>query len=835
MSRLRQTVRRLLRAPGFAITVVLTLALGIGATTAMFSWVHTVLLQPLPVPEPERLVNLSAPGPKPGSQSCGLAGDCEQVFSYPMFRDLEAAQDAFTGLAGYRFFRANLAHDGTTLAGAGVLVSGSYFDVLRLEPALGRLITSADEPQVGESAVAVLGYDYWQSGFGGDPTVLGRTIVANGAPLTIIGVAPEDFSSTTIGARPQIFVPLSMRWVMEPTVPRNAEDRLAYWIYAFGRLRPRVTMDQAAASINGIYRGILQEVEAPLNAFLPPDVLERFEQKAIGVTPGAQGQSEIPRTASQPLKLLLGVTGLVLLIACVNIANLLLARGAARTGELAVRAAIGASGRRLLTHSLSEAAVLALVGGVASLPVTAAILAGIQAMIPIVEVGMALEIELDAATFAFAGFVTLGTLLLFGSIPAIKAARTDAGTVVKGQASQAASGRKMVRFRASLATAQIALSMLLLALAGLFTQSLMNVARVNLGMNAESLVTFTVSPRLNGYSPERTVNVFDRLEEALAAEPGIVDVAAAVVPLITDTTSRNDVTVQGFDAAVGADLNASYNVVSAGFFRAMSIPLLAGREFGAADAVGGPRVAVVNQAFLRKFGLGADALGTRFAEGTGDAASLDIEIVGIAADAKYSTVKGDIPPQYFLPRRQNDNIGTLTFYVRGAVGPDALFATIRRVANGVDPNLPIANLMTMETTVENNVYLDRMVALFSSAFAGLATLLAAIGLYGVLAYNVAQRMRELGVRLALGATPTRLGVLVLRQVGWMALIGMLLGLLVAVIAGRAVAALLYGLSGNEAGVLAAAALVLASVIALASYLPARRAAKVEPLVALRHE
>lgn len=835
MTNFPYAVRHLLGRPGFSVVVVAMLALGIGATTAMFSWVHTMLLQPLPVSEPEQLVNLSAPGPKPGSNSCSFAGDCDNVFSYPMFRDLQAQQEVFTGIAGHRFFRANLAYEGQTLASAGVLVSGNYFDVLGLTPAVGRLFVPADEPQVGESAIVVLSYNYWRSAFGGDPGVVGRTVVVNGETLSIVGVGPAGFSGTTIGAQPQIFVPLSMRWLMEPTVPRNAENRLAYWIYAFARLRPGVTIEQASAAINIIYSGILNDIEAPLNEFLPPDVLERFRQKRIGLAPGAHGQSDIPQAAGQPVTLLFGVTTLVLLIVCVNIANLMLARGAARTGELAIRASIGASPRNLLLQSLTEAALLAAIGGLCSLPLAAGILAGIEAMLPIVQVGSGLRIELNATVFGFAAAVTLATVLLFGSIPAIKAMRTDPGLVVKGQASLAASSRGMTRFRASLATAQIALSMLLLGLAALFTQSLMNVARVNLGMNVDSLVTFAVSPRLNGYSPQRTMRVFDELEEALAAEPGVTDVASAAVALITDSNSRNSLTVQGFDAGPATDTASSMNAVSAGFFGAMQIPLLAGREFGQVDVGDAPRVAVVNESFLRKFGLGMDAIGTRFAQGSGDGVELDIEIVGIAADAKYSTVKDEIPPQYFLPRRQIDSLGTLAFYVRGSANPDALFATIRRVANAVDPNLPVANLMTMETTIENNVFFDRMVALFSGAFAAVATLLAAIGLYGVLAYNVAQRTRELGVRLALGATPERLRGLVLRQVGWMALIGLALGLVSAVLIGRAAAALLFGLTGDDPDVLAAAAIVLACIVAAAGYLPARRAARVAPMEALRYE
>jgi predicted permease len=678
MLQLRLTFRRLVRTPSFTITVVLMLALGIGATTAMFSWVHSVLLRPLPVPEPDRLVNLSAPGPKPGSTSCGIAGDCDQVFSYPMFRDLEREQNVFTGIAGQRFFRANLAYDGEPFAGAGVLVSGNYFDVLGIEPAAGRLITPGDEPRLGESAVVVLSYDHWQKAYGGDPGAVGRTLLVNGASLTVIGVAPKGFSGTTLGIQPHVFVPLTMRWIMEPTVPRDDANRLAYWVYAFARLRPGVSIEQASSALNGIYSGILAEIEAPLNAFMPADVLERFKAKRIEISPGAHGQSRFPRVAGQPLGLLLGVTSLLLLIVCVNIANLLLARGAARTGELAIHASIGASRRHLFAGSLAEAAVLAVIGGAASLPIAAALLAGIDAMLPIVEAGAGFDIEIDKTVLAFCAALTLATVLLFGSIPAIKAVTTSPGLVVKGQASQAASTRGMARFRGSLATAQIALSMLLLALAGFFAQSLLNVARVDLGMNVDSLATFAVSPRLNGYDRERTMSVFERIEESLAAEPGIVAVASASVPLLTDSNSRNDVQVRGFDAGPSTDTNAHANHVSAGFFRAMEIPLLAGREFAPADTLGAPRVAVVNQTFLRKFGLGMDAIGTRIGVSFDDGIDPDIEIVGIAADAKYSTVKDEIPPQYFLARRQDDNIQTLAFYVRGTLDSEALLAAIRR-------------------------------------------------------------------------------------------------------------------------------------------------------------
>lgn len=832
MGNLRYAARQIVRRPVLSIIVVTMLAIGIGATTAMFSLVHSFLLQPLPVAAPDELVNLGAPGPKPGSTSCSFAGDCSQVFSYPMFRDLEAGQSVFTNIAGHRFFRANLSFDGRTRAGGGTLVSGGYFQVLGIRPAAGRLFTPADEPQVGESAVVVLSYAFWQSAFGGED-VIGATLVVNGIPLTIVGVAPKGFSGTTIGAEPMVFVPLSMRWLMEPTVPTKPDDRLAYWIYAFARLRPGVTVEQATAGINSLYSGILNDVEAPLNDFLPDDVLERFKRRTITITPGARGQSEIPSASSQPLSILFGLTAVVLLLVCVNIANLLLARAAARAGEFAIRASIGASPRHLLLQSMSEAAALAVLGGLLSIPLAALVLRGIEAMIPTTDVGAGFDIDLSSTAMIFAAAATLGTVLLFGLLPAIRATRTQPGEFVKGQAAQAASTSSMTRFRNGLATTQIAFSMLLLALAGLFTQSLANVARENLGFDADSIVSFTVSPRLNGYDPDRTMRVFDAIEDALAARPGVRAVSAARVAMIANNNSRNVVTIGGFEAEPTDNVAISTNDISTNFFATLGIPILAGREFEPADTLDRPRVAVVNQTFLSKFGLGMDAVGRRFGEGTGDGVDLDVEIVGIAADAKYSAVKDEVPPQYFLPRRQDDSIGTLTYYVRAAMEPELLFGTIRSTVASIDPQLPVASLVAMEQTIDENVFLDRMVAIFSAGFAVLATLVAAIGLYGVLAYNVAQRQHELGVRLALGATPSRLRDMVLGHVGRMALVGIALGLVAAVVVGRAAAALLFGLSGSDPVIFAASALVLAGVIVAAGWLPARRAARVAPMAALR--
>jgi predicted permease len=391
----------------------------------------------------------------------------------------------------------------------------------------------------------------------------------------------------------------------------------------------------------------------------------------------------------------------------------------------------------------------------------------------------------------------------------------------------------MARFRRSLATVQITFSMVLLVLAGLFAQSLANVARVDLGLKADSVATFSVSPVLAGYTPERTTALSRRIEEQVAALPGVVSVTSAMVPVITGNGWGTNVSVQGFEAAPDADTNAQYNLVTPGFFETLQIPLLAGRDFTQADIAGRPRVAIVNETFAAKFGLGADVIGKRMAQG--DGGELDIEIIGLAKDAKYSEVKDDVPPQFFLARYQEQELGFMTFYARSRLAPEDMLASMTRVVAELDPNLPVEQLATLPDVVRDNTFLDRMIGTLSAGFALLATLLAATGLYGVLSYSVAQRTRELGVRQALGATPGRLRSMVLRQVGWMGLAGGVAGLLLAVILGRAAEAVLFGLSGYDPAVLGGAAILLATVVLGAGYLPARAASSIDPLEALRHE
>ena len=830
---LHRALRRLSGNPGFTLIVVLTLALGIGANTAMYSLFHQVLLQPLPVPNPERLVLLGSTGPKSGSVSCSSMGECDQVFSYPMLRDLEREQTVFTGLAAHRAFGVSIAAEGTrAVSGEGVAVNGAYFSVLQLAPALGRLIGPEDEPRVNEGHVVVLAYDYWQNHFGGDKDVLGKVLTINGQSMTVVGVAPEGFSGASLGSRPQVFVPLTMRWLMQPQFPESAENRLSYWVYLFGRLKPGVTVEQAERAINVPYRSIINNVELPLNAFGSEQYLANFKEKSLQLAPGERGQSRALNNAALPLTLLFAVTLMVLATACVNIANLLLARGAMRARELALRSAMGASRLQLVGQLLAETGLLALLGCAASLPIAVATLDFITAIMPAEAVDR-LVIGVSGAAIMFAVVASAVTALLFGLFPALVVTRVSPGGVLKEQSGQHSRGRGTASFRRILATAQITFSMVLLVMAGLFAQSLANVARIDLGLSAESVATFSVAPELNGYSTARSSELFRRIEDELGALPGVTGVASSMVPLASGSSWGGNVSVQGFEAGPDTDADARYNQVSPGFFRTLGIPLLSGRDFSDADSPGRPKVAIVNETFAEKFGLGADVVGKRMAIGSGGA--LDIEIIGLVADAKYSEVKEEAPPQFFLPRYQDEELGFMNFYVRGTLAPENMLASMSNVVATLAPDLPVNGLATLPDVIDENTFLDRMISLLSGGFALLATLLAAIGLYGLLSYSVAQRTRELGVRQALGATPSRLRAMVMRQVGWMAVIGGAIGLVLAVLLGRTAESVLFGVSGYDPFVLVAATVLLGAVVAAAGYLPARRATRVNPIEALRHE
>ncbi|MEP7117830.1 MAG: ABC transporter permease [Acidobacteriota bacterium] len=827
---LRLAVRTLLKTPFVTTIAVVSLALGIGANTAIFSLFNRMLLSPLPVPEASALVNLVAPGPKPGSNNCGQAGECENVFSYPMFRDLERVQTGFTGLAAHQLFSANLATRGQTLTADGVLVSGSYFPTLGVQPALGRVLTPADDVTPGGHPLVVISHAFWVSHFATSPGVLGEALTVNGQTLTIIGVAARGFDGTTLGATPRVFVPITMRALMVPG-RNDFENRRSYWAYLFARLQPGMSLAQAHAALDTHYRAIITQVEAPLQIGMSDQTMARFKAKALQLQPGARGQSSVHTEARAPLMLLLGVTVLVLVIACANIANLLLARAAGRAAEMGVRLSIGASRAQIVRQLLVESVTLALLGGLAGMVVARWTLSAVTALLPPESVNT-VPSGSDPAMLLFTLAVALLSGIVFGLYPALHSTRPDLVSVLKGNAGQPSGARSASRFRTTLATSQIALSMALLVAAGLFTKSLYNVSRVDLGLKAEQLVTFGVAPELNGYTAAQSVAFFARVENALAALPGVTSVGASRIPLLSGSNYGSSVAVQGFEAGPDTNTNASFSSIGPGLFATLGVPFMGGRDFTAADALGAPKVAIVNQAFARKFNLGDHAVGARMGTRR-DATALDIEIVGLVQDAKYSQVKDAVPPQFFTPYRQDERAGASAFYVRTSADASALLGAVQAAVKALDPNLPIENPKTMAQQVRENVFLDRMISTLSAGFAVLATVLAAVGLYGVLAYTVAQRTREFGLRMALGADAGMVRNLVLGHVGRMTAIGGLAGLAVAIGLGRLARSMLFELEGYDPAVLAVSTLLLAVVAFGAGLVPAVRASRVAPMTALR--
>ena len=831
MSGLRHAVRALFRTPFVTVVAVVSLALGIGANAAIFSLFEQLLLRPLPVDAPDRLVNFAAPGPKTGGTSCDSTGDCDEVFSYPMLRDLKNTHAGLSGIAAHKLVGVNLAYRGETLNSQGVLVSGGYFQVLGLIPTVGRLLRPEDDQEPGASPVVVLGHDYWRTRFDANSDVVNQTLIVNGQAFTIVGVAPAGFNGTNVLSRPQVFIPLSMRGVLQPNFD-GFDDRRSYWVYLFARLEDGVTLDQAHAAINVPYAAIINDVEVPLQEGMSEQTMARFKTREILVENGRRGQSDVEGDATAPLLLLFGVTGLVLLIACSNIANLLLARGANRSGEMAVRLSLGASRWQLVKQLLTEATVLAALGGIAGLFVANWTLGLIGSLLP-AEALLVMTLQVDETAILFVAALTIGTGFLFGLYPAVHSTRPDLASSLKEQAGQPAGTRSARRFRTALATVQIGLSMVLLVSAGLFTRSLVNVSRIDLGLDLEQLITFGVSPALNGYEPQRSRDLFERLEADLAAIPGVTDVAAARVPLLGGSNWGAAVTVEGFEAGPDTDISSRFNHVGAGYFWALGNPLLSGREFSLADRLDAPKVAIVNEQFARKFDLGNNAVGMWMSNDRDG--ELDIQIIGLARNAKYSSVKDEIPPLFFLPYQQNESIDAMTFYIRSPLDVDQLLATVPQVVAQLDPNLPVENLRLMEAQIQESIFIDRIISVLSAGFAGLATLLAAIGLYGVLAYTVAQRTREIGLRMALGADAGRVQALILRQVGWMTLIGGTTGLALALGLGRVARSMLFELEGHDPVVLIGAVLGLALVALVAGAIPALRASRIDPMRALRYE
>ena len=832
---LRYGLRMLRKNPGFTAVAVLTLALGIGANTAIFSLTDQVLLRLLPVENPEQLVVLRSPGPNPGHTWSD--GDDSTSFSYPMYRDLRDKNQVFAGLAACRPLTVNVAGQGGTERAEADLVSGNFFEVLGVRPALGRVFTSQDETSPGANPVAVLSYGYWTRRLGNDPGILNKQIIVNGTGLTVVGVARAGFDGVQIGWMPDVYLPITMKAQMTPGW-NGLEDRKDHWVPVLGRIKPGLAREKAEAAIQVTYQPILQFEVASLH--MTDKTRAQFLGKKLLLDPGSRGRPILQRDAQEPLLFLMAMVGLVLLIACANLASLLVARGEARQREIAVRLAMGAGRLRLFKQFLTESLLIALAGGLAGLLVAWWCLGGLIHALTVSAGAQGLHTQLDPRVLLFSLALSLFTGLLFGLAPAMRSTRADLHATLKEQGASVSSGTASVRMRKILIVSQMALTGVLLVGAGLFATSLGNLRHANLGLRPDHVIQFSVTPRLSGYSPAQTVAFVDRLRQTIAALPGVRAVGFAEIPVFQNDDSSGNVTVEGYTAAPDEDMDVMRNRVGPNYFSTMGIPLIAGREFSASDAGTSPKVGIINEKMARRFFAGRNPIGLHVGQGSGSSVHLDIEIVGVVEDSKHDDARDPVRPFLYQPYAQEtasviNTAGQATFYVRTEQRPDSLAATLRQLVQSLDADLPVYDLKTLAQQVDDSMIAERLLSILSVSLGVLASLLAAVGLYGVMAYRVARRTQEIGIRMALGATRKSVAWMVLGEVVRLTALGLAIGLPAAYGLGKLVESQLFGVKASNPLVFILGTTLLAAVALLAGWLPARRATKVDPIVALRYE
>ncbi len=827
----RYGIRRLIKAPGFTVVAVLTLALGIGVNTAIFSLLNQVLLRALPIRQPEQLVILSSSGPREGHIKSD-APDSGEAFSYPMYKDLRDNNQVFSGLLGRYAASLNITFQGQTERVAGELITGNYFDVLGVRPALGRTLTPDDDLTPGAHTVAVLSHRFWERRFASDATVLNQTMVINGQIMTIVGVAQQGFAGVQVGQTPDIFIPMTTKAQMTPNWD-GLSDRKDYWMTILGRLDPALGRAQAEEGLKPLYRGLL-ESEAPLQGSMSPEKKEQFLSRPLILQDGSQGRQILQTDTREPLLMLMGMVGLVLLITCANLASLLITRGVARQKEISIRQALGASRFRLVRQLLVESLVLALAGGLLGLLVAGWTLAGLLQWVPEGEGlgGISAELDLRMLAFNFALSILAG--LIFGLLPALKTTRTNLAAALKDQGRNASTGVAHAGLRKGLVVAEVALTVVVLVAAGLFARSLYNLKKTDVGMRTERLLTFSLAPELNGYNPARSIAFFGQLQESLAALPGVEGVSAAEVSLFSNSDYGSNVTIEGYTPGEEERMDVGRNIIAPGYFSTLGVPLIAGREFTIQDGAQSQKTAIINESMARHYFGEASPLGRRMKFG-GPKGTLDMEIVAVVKDSKHTNVRSKVKHFVYTPYPQRPKLGEMTFYVRTTQKPEAMAATLRQEVAQLDASLPVFNLRTLSEQIDESIFNDRFLALLSSAFGLLAAMLAVIGIYGVMSYTVTQRTQEIGIRMALGAQTRDVLKLIVKQGMWLAGIGVGIGLSASFALTRLMKSLLYGVSATDTLTFIGVSVLLASVAFVACYVPARRAARTDPMVALRYE
>jgi predicted permease len=827
----RYGLRMLAKNPGFTLIAILTLALGIGANTAIFSLLNQVLLRRLAVQNPGELVVLKSPGPKRGH--VWSDGDDSEIFSYPLYKGLAKNTAVFSGMLARFEFAASIASHGQTDRGSGELVTGNYFEVLGVRPALGRVLSPADDDVQGAHPVLVLSHAYWTRHFGGDAGVLNQTTLVNNTEMTIVGIAQAGFSGIQVGHTPDIFVPMTMKAQMTP-IRNGLDDWNDSFLAVLARRKPGVSTEQAQAGINVDYPGLLEQ---QVKSFSHADAKGRqeFLSKKIVLYPGAQGRTVAQRDSGPALMALFAMVALVLLISCTNVANLLLAKAAARQREFAIRSALGASPGRMMRQLLVESFLCALGGGGLGLILSTWIM-NILTQAVVSEAGVqGVTARVDGSVLGFAAAATGVSALLFGLIPAWRATRIGVSQMLKDQGSTTSAGPGHVRSRKYLVAGQVAFTLLLLTGGALFSRTLWNLRKQNLGLSTENLITFSISPQLSGYNDARTVALVDQLRERLGVLPGVLGVGSSQIPVLTGTDMGTNITVEGRQNLDTDDRHVNFDAVSPNYFSAMRIPLLSGREFNAADTATGTKVAIINEAMAKEFFPKRNPIGVHFALGEGNAVKPNIEIVGVVKDAKEGHVRDTRRPYFYQAYSQFGKLSGMSFYVRSQQEPLLIANTLRETVRRADANLPVYDLKTVQRVVDEDLFAERAIAGLSAAFGALAALLAALGIYGVLAYLVVQRTREIGIRVALGAATGQVRWLVFKEVGWMVLAGAAVGLPLAYALARLGESLLYGVHAGDVPAYAASLGIICLVAFAACYIPSRRATRIDPMVALRYE
>ncbi len=832
-------LRQLRRSPGFAVTAILTLALGIGANTAIFSLLDQALLRALPVRDPSALVTLEDSGTAwNGSISMG-GGEQKDYFSYPTYQYLRDHAHDFSGLVAITLTQVGLTHNSASQFVSAEVVSGNYFDVLGINPAAGRVFKPADDGQPGANPIAVLNYDFWQGHLGADPSIVGSTVSINGSPFQIVGIAPPRFHSAVWGQTPGLYLPMSMIYTILPSPgPASANTRLTdhtyRWLSILGRLQPGITLARAAADNSSLWHAYRAD-ELHLFSNSSPRYTKGFlNDSRLEILPGKRGFSFNRDNLEKPFLAVMAMALLVLIISSVNVASLLMVRSAGRVREFSLRAALGASSGRVLSQLLLEGLLIGITGGIVGLLLAPAALHVLVGRLTDNTGNTPFAASIDLRLLAFNFVIAVAVSLCFSLVPALQLRKPNLSSTLRESTGTQAGG--LLQLRRVVVCLQIGLSVILLVGAGLFLRTMHQLRAVNLGFNTQHLVIFNIDPQLAGYTAAQIPALHQRVLDGLAAIPGVQSVFATDTEELTTNGSMFGVTVSRYQPPPEENFQVQENVSTANYLSALQVPLVAGRALSDTDATDHPLVAVVNEAFVKHFCTSnADCFGRTVSNGSGKTLRDTMQIVGIIRNFKHRGVRADEIASLYRPLRQVPTATSLFVYLRTANDPTATVNEVRRTMQQVEPTLAVGAIHTEDQQIDTDLQNERMITLLATAFGILATLLAGVGLYGVLAYSTTQRTREIGIRMALGSTRLAVSSLIVSDVLRLAAIGLVIALPTAYGLSLLLSSQLYGVTAADPIVLVSVVVLIALVALVAAFLPARRAASINPTAALRTE